>query len=78
MKTIPSLLRSILSLLFILTRGSKNVVFDNLTINGRTISDTMPGKPGFYKTGDMAHFFVGEHVDDLTFRTTAPETAAAR
>jgi alpha-L-fucosidase len=53
------------------TRNIKNVVFENLKINGRVISDNMPGKPGYYKTGDMCRFFVGEHVDGLVFRTTS-------
>lgn len=48
-------------------RSVKNVVFENLKINGRIITDDMPGKPGFYKTGDMANFFIGEHVDGLKF-----------
>jgi hypothetical protein len=38
------------------------------------ISDDMPGKPGFFKTGDMAGIFVGEHVDGVVYRTTAPAT----
>lgn len=58
------------------TRGIKNVVFENLRINGRLITDTMPGKPAWYKTGDMARFFVGEHVEGLVFRAgvSAPAT----
>ena len=54
------------------TRNIKNVVFENLKINGRVISDDMPGKPAWYKTGDMARFYVGEHVEGLVFRVTAP------
>ena len=27
----------------------------------------MPGKPAWYKTGDMARFFIGEHVENVTF-----------
>ncbi len=49
-------------------REIKNIVFENLKINGRVISDDMPGKPGFFKTGDLAGFFVGEHVENLVFR----------
>jgi hypothetical protein len=45
----------------------KNVTFENLTINGTLIYDTMKGKPGFYKTGDMANIFIGEHVDGIKF-----------
>lgn len=46
----------------------KNIRFENLKINGEVISDDMPGKPGWYKTGDMARIFVGEHTEDVTFR----------
>jgi hypothetical protein len=45
----------------------KNVMFENLCINGTLVSDSMPGKPGWYKTSDMAGFFVGEHVERLQF-----------
>jgi hypothetical protein len=50
-------------------RSIKDVTFENLRINERPISDNMPDKPGYYKTADMARFFVGEHVDGLAFRT---------
>jgi len=50
------------------SREVKNIVFENLKINGRVISDDMPGKPVFFKTGDMADIFVGEHVEGLIFR----------
>jgi hypothetical protein len=56
------------------SRNIKNITFENLTINGRVISDDMPGKPGYYKTGDMARIFVGEHVDNLVFRTSGGQT----
>ena len=42
-------------------------LFENLKINGTLIYDKMPGKPGFYKTSDMANIFVGEHVDGVQF-----------
>jgi hypothetical protein len=45
----------------------KNITFEHLSINGKVISDHMPGKPNFYKTGDMANIFIGEHVEGLTF-----------
>ncbi|TDW96238.1 glycosyl hydrolase family 28 protein [Dinghuibacter silviterrae] len=45
----------------------RNVTFQNLRINGKVISDNMPGKPAWYKTSDFAGFFVGEHVDGLKF-----------
>lgn len=45
----------------------KNVTFENLRINGLCIYDDMPEKPKWYKTSDMARFFVGEHVENITF-----------
>lgn len=45
----------------------KNVRFENLTINGKLISDDMPGKPRWYKTADMANIYVNDHVEGLTF-----------
>lgn len=49
-------------------RKVKNIVFDNLRINGVLISDEMEGKPKWYKTSDMARMFVGEHVEGVAFR----------
>lgn len=51
-------------------RKVKGVHFTNLKINGEYIWDKMPGKPGWYKTGDMARIFIGEHVEDVTFDIT--------
>ncbi len=48
-------------------RKIKNLRFENLNINGQVIFDEMPGKPGFYKTADLARFFIGEHVEGVTF-----------
>ena len=48
-------------------RMVKNVRFENLKINGEVIYDEMPGKPTWYKTGDMARIYIGEHVDGVTF-----------
>ena len=48
-------------------RKVKNIRFENLNINGKVIYDDMPGKPGFYKTADIARFFIGEHVENVTF-----------
>lgn len=45
----------------------KNVRFENLTINGKLISDDMPGKPRWYKTADMANIYVNDHVEGLKF-----------
>jgi|ERR1035437_3287614 hypothetical protein len=50
------------------SRKIKNVVFENLIVNGKLITDDMPEKPKWFKTFDMARFFVGDHVDGLTFR----------
>jgi hypothetical protein len=50
-------------------RKIKNVTFENLKINGVLIHDEMPEKPKWYKTADMARFFVGEHVEGVTFKT---------
>lgn len=49
--------------------GIKDVVFENLKINGTLIYDKMKTKPGFYKTGDMANIFIGEHTDAIRFVT---------
>lgn len=49
-------------------RAVKGIHFENLVINGQKITDTMPGKPSFYKTSDYANIFVGEHVSDVTFK----------
>lgn len=49
-------------------RKVKNIHFENLKINGEHISDDMSGKPKWYKTGDMARIFIGEHVEDVSFQ----------
>ncbi|MEO6233334.1 MAG: glycosyl hydrolase family 28 protein [Ferruginibacter sp.] len=49
-------------------RKVKNIVFENLQINGTLITDDMPGKPAWYKTADMGRIFVGEHVEGIEFR----------
>lgn len=49
-------------------RKIKDVCFENLVINGKRISDGMSDKPAWYKTGDMARIFVGEHVEGVKFR----------
>jgi hypothetical protein len=53
-------------------RQVKNVVFENLVINGTVIADEMD-KPGWYKTSDLANVFVGEHVENVRFCTEAGE-----
>ena len=54
-------------------RKVKNITFENLKINDQFIYDDMPGKPAWYKTSDMAHFFVGEHVEEIKFRKIASD-----
>jgi hypothetical protein len=48
------------------TRGIEFVRFENLTINGRLISDTMK-KPGWYATADFIPMYVSDLVKNLTF-----------
>lgn len=45
----------------------RGVRFENLRINGRHISDNMEGKPGYFKTSDLANMYVGENVSEVTF-----------
>lgn len=56
------------SLAFFLFNKIKGILLDNLVINGIRISDTMPGNPSWIKMGDMARIFIGEHVEDITFK----------
>jgi hypothetical protein len=51
-------------------RKVKNIVFEDLRLNGVLFSDDMPGKPAWFKTSDMAGMFVGDHVDGVIFRRT--------
>ena len=55
------------------SRKVKNIVFENLVVNGQVITDNMRGKPGWYKTSDMVRIFVGEHVEGITFINTREE-----
>ncbi len=48
-------------------RKVKNITFENLKINGKLIYDEMPGKPAWYKTGDMGRIYIGEHVENVSF-----------
>jgi hypothetical protein len=48
-------------------RTIRNISFEGLKINGRTIYDDMPGKPRWYKTADFVPMFVGNHVDNIVF-----------
>lgn len=52
------------------TRRVSGIHFENLSINGQRIYDTMPEKPKWYKTSDFANTFVGEHVENVTYSET--------
>ncbi len=52
------------------SRSIRDVVFRGLVVNGVAISDGMKGKPGYFKTSDMAGMFVGEHVHDIRFEAS--------
>jgi hypothetical protein len=52
------------------SRKVQHIVFENLVINGQLISDDMKDKPSWYKTADMANIAVGEHVEDVVFRSS--------
>jgi hypothetical protein len=45
----------------------RNITFEGLKINGRVISDDMPGKPKWHATSDYVPMFVGSHVENLKF-----------
>jgi polygalacturonase len=51
------------------SRKVKNIVFENLVINGQLITDDMKEKPGWYRTADMANIAVGDHVEGVEFRS---------
>lgn len=51
-------------------RKVSGIVFENLRINGVPIYETMPGKPAWYKTGDMAGIWIGEHAENVKFIKT--------
>jgi len=57
-------------------RVLRNVVFENLVINGAVIWDGMPGKLKHFATADMARFYVGDHVEGLEFRRSEADTKA--
>lgn len=49
-------------------RKVKNITFEGLKINGRSIYDDMPGKPNWYQTSDFVPMYVGSHVENLIFK----------
>ena len=50
------------------SRAVKNIIFEGLKINGRTIYDDMPNKPKWYATTDYVPIFVGSHVENIIFK----------
>ena len=48
-------------------RTVKNVCFERLKINGRSIYDDMPGKLKWYKTADMAKIYMNDLVTGVKF-----------
>ncbi len=48
-------------------RKVSDIRFQDLRINDLRITDDMEGKPAWYKTADMARFFVGDFVENLSF-----------
>lgn len=49
-------------------RQVTNVTFENLVVNGIKITDDMPGKPKWYKAGDMCDIYIGNHVKNIVFK----------
>jgi hypothetical protein len=49
------------------TRAVKNVVFENLVINGKLISWQMEKPAAHYAIADLAGFYVGPHVEGVEF-----------
>jgi hypothetical protein len=54
-------------------RKVKNLVFENLLVNGRLFYDGMKEKPGWYKTADLAGIYVGNHTEGVIFKKTGTQ-----
>ncbi len=50
-------------------RAVRNIIFENLKINGQIIHDKMQ-KPGYYQTSDFAKFYIGVHAENIVFINT--------
>jgi hypothetical protein len=48
-------------------RVVRNLLFENLKINGQTICDTMPIKPKWYAASDYIPLYIGNHVRNVSF-----------
>ncbi|MBP5377473.1 MAG: endopolygalacturonase, partial [Bacteroidaceae bacterium] len=53
-------------------RKVKNIRFEGLKINGKTIYDSMLSKPAWYSTSDYIPAFIGNHVEGLQFVERKP------
>lgn len=53
-------------------RCVKNITFENLKINGVLIHDKMK-KPSYYQTTDLAQFYAGVYVGNLSFISTVDD-----
>jgi hypothetical protein len=51
-------------------RKVNHIVFENLVVNGKLFYDGMKDKPGWYRTADLAGIYVGNHVENISFRKT--------
>ena len=49
-------------------RMVRNVMFEDLYIDGIHICDTMPQKPKWYKTADMARILISNYTENITFK----------
>ena len=49
-------------------RMVRNILFDNLVVDGKHIHDAMPGKPGWYKTADMGRILISNYTDNIQFK----------
>ena len=49
-------------------RMVRNIRFEDLYVGGKHICDTMPGKPRWYKTGDMARILISNFAENITFK----------
>jgi len=56
----------------------KDIVFENLRINGKIIYDGMPEKPKWYKTSDFANMYIGENVENVVFTNDHEANVADR
>ena len=53
---------------YIPERMVRNILFDNLVIDGKHIHDSMPGKPAWYKTADMGRILISNYVENIQFK----------